>query len=350
MARAMTADQLVAALRKWKVRYREYPGWRTRGRPGGITDANGVMVHHTGSNSQSNDYLNFLFVRGRPEDGIPGPLCNVATDMDGDLHLGAVGRANHAGSGSQATLNRVRAENYQGYAVELQPGSDGVNGNQHYYGNEIRYDGARSMTAAAYRTALLHAAAICDFHGWSALSVIAHREHTRRKSDPGRCPMNKFRTDLAAVLRAGPDGDDMANADEVLAELRKFQKAEAQRYADLANRVQGLINQENGRYADYVRRFNAILAALPNTTNIPPLEPDPDQPTDPVVPTDPNTPVDPTEPTDPNQPVDPGVPTEPDPPANPDVPGDPAQPGEPHQPGDPDVPGEPAPPTEPGSR
>jgi hypothetical protein len=303
----MTADQLVGALRKWGVKFKEYPGWRTRGRPGGITDARGIMLHHTGSNSQSDDYLNFLFVRGRPEDGIPGPLANVATDLDGDLHLGAVGRANHAGSGSLSTLNHVMAEDYRGYAAELQPGPDGVNGNMYYYGNEIRYDGARAMSAAAYRASLLYTAAICDFHGWSALSVIAHREHTRRKADPGFCPMNKFRTDLAAVLRAGPDGDDMANADEVLAELRAFQKAEAQRYADLANRVQGLIdqeegryadltrrvqglvNQEAGRYADYVRRFNAILEALPQTTTIPPLDPEPVDPVDPVDPADPGS-------------------------------------------------------------
>ncbi|GAA1641803.1 hypothetical protein GCM10009744_34680 [Kribbella alba] len=290
MARPMTADQLAGALRKWKVKFREYPGWRTRGRPGGITDARGIILHHTGSNSQTDDYLNFLFVRGRPDEGIPGPLCNVATDLDGDLHVGAIGRANHAGSGSLATLNHVSTQDYRGYAAELSPGPDNVNGNLHYYGNEIRYDGAHSMTAAAYRTALLHAAAICDFHGWSALSVIGHREHTRRKNDPGRCPMNKFRTDLAAVLRAGPDGDDMANADEVLAELRKFEKAEAQRYSDLANRVQCLINQEAGRYQDYVRRLNAILAALPNASASPPV--DPGTPVDPATPTEPATHVD----------------------------------------------------------
>jgi hypothetical protein len=294
LARPMTADQTLAALRKWEVKVREYPGWRTRGRPGGIKDARGIVLHHTGSSSQTDDYLNFLFVRGRPEEGIPGPLCNVATDMDGDLHLGAVGRANHAGSGSLTTLNHVSAEDYSGYSAELRPGPDNIDGNDYYYGNEIRYTGATAMSAAAYRTALLHAAAICDFYGWSALSVIAHREHTRRKDDPGRCPMNKFRTDLAAVLKAGP-GDDMANADEVLAELRKFETAEAQRYADLANRVQGLINQESGRYADYVRRFDAILKALPNAV----LEPDPGTPTDPDNPTDP---ADPADPADPNNP------------------------------------------------
>jgi hypothetical protein len=281
----MTPTQLVAALRKWGVQYREYPGWRTRGRPGGITDVRGVMVHHTGSDSQSTDYLGFLFVRGRPEDGIPGPLCQVATDMDGDLHLGAIGRANHAGMGSLATMNHVVAEDYNGYSSELDPGPDTINGNPHYYGNEIRYVGNRPMSAKAYRTALLYAAAVCDFHGWSALSVIGHREHSRRKADPGRCPMTKFRTDLAAVLRAGP-GDDMANADEVLAELRRFQAKEADRYEDLARRVQQLIDNEAGRYQDYTRRFDAIMAALKQkaATGEPPGPDDGPQPQDPAGP------------------------------------------------------------------
>lgn len=297
MARPMTADQTLAALRKWEVKVREYPGWRTRGRPGGIKDARGIVIHHTGSSSQTDDYLNFLFVRGRPEEGIPGPLCNVSTDMDGDLHLGAVGRANHAGAGSLTTLNHVSAEDYNGYSAELRPGPDNIDGNDYYYGNEIRYTGANPMSAAAYRTALLHAAAICDFYGWSALSVIGHKEHTRRKDDPGRCPMNKFRTDLAAVLKAGP-GDDMANADEVLAELRRFEAAETARYSDLANKMQDLIVAERGRYQDYVRRFDAIMKALPGVA----LDPDP------AIPTDPNTPADPTTPADPSAPVDPSDP------------------------------------------
>jgi len=205
MATPITADQLIAALRKWGVKYKEYPGWRTRTRPGGIVAARGLVEHHTGGGSASDSYLYFLFVEGRPEDGIPGPLCNVATAPDGTLHVGAIGRANHAGSGSQATMNHVAAEDYNGYAAELEPGPDGVNGNAYYYGNEIIYTGLVAPTDAAYQTAVLHAAAICDFHGWSALSAIAHREHTRRKADPGKVPMTKFRTDLATVLRIGPD-------------------------------------------------------------------------------------------------------------------------------------------------
>jgi len=205
MAKPMTADQTVAQMKKWGVPYKEYQGWRTRGRPQGFDDVRGLMIHHTGSDSgQSDDYLYFLFVKGRPEEGIPGPLCNVATDMDGDLHLGAIGRANHAGSGSGAVLAKVSAENYLGFTAELEPGPDNTNGNGYFYGNEVRYDGGQPMTAKQYDASVRWAAAVCDFHRWSALSVIGHREWTLRKNDPGNCPMTKFRADVQARLKAGP--------------------------------------------------------------------------------------------------------------------------------------------------
>jgi hypothetical protein len=165
------------------------------------------MIHHTGSDKgQGDDYLKFLFVNGDPGRNLPGPLCHVSTDMDGDLWLGATGRANHAGKGSSTTLAHVMAEGYNGYGAELKPGPDNVDGNAVYYGNEVRYDGGQPMTAKQYAAATRWAAAVCDFHGWSALSIIGHREHTRRKSDPGNCPMNKFRADVAALLKAGPPG------------------------------------------------------------------------------------------------------------------------------------------------
>lgn len=206
MAKPLTRSQILAALNKWGVKYVEYPGWATRTRPGGLTDVAGTVNHHTGGGSASASYLKFLFVTGRPEDGIPGPLCNVATDTAGVVHLGAIGRANHAGSGSAATLAHVRAEDYAGYRAELKPGPDGTNGNPLFYGNEWIYSGATPPTAAQYRGALLWNAAILDAHGWTALSAIAHREWTLRKNDPYGVLMNKFRTDLAALLKAGPPG------------------------------------------------------------------------------------------------------------------------------------------------
>jgi hypothetical protein len=208
MARPMTADQWLAAMRKWGVPFKEYTGWRTRGRPasaGPFDDVRGVVIHHTGSDAgQGDDYLKFLFVTGRPDEGIPGPLCHTATDMDGDVWLGATGRANHAGRGSGAVLAKATAESYPGFTSELKPGADDTDGNAHFYGNEVRYDGGQPMTAKQYDGAVRWAAAICDFHKWSALSVIGHREWTTRKNDPGNCPMNKFRLAVDARLKAGP--------------------------------------------------------------------------------------------------------------------------------------------------
>lgn len=205
MARPMNKAEWQAAMKKWGVPVKWYPGWDTRGRPGAFSSVNGIVIHHTGSDSQSDGYLDFLFKTGRPADGIPGPLCNVSTDMDGDLWVGAIGRANHAGKGSSNILDAVIKEQYAGYqSPELKPGPDATDGNAHFYGNEVRYDGGQAMTVKQFATAVRWSAAICDHYGWSALSVIGHREWTRRKPDPGMCSMYTFRAAVAALLKAGP--------------------------------------------------------------------------------------------------------------------------------------------------
>jgi hypothetical protein len=203
----MTRSQTIAAMSKWKVPVKYYAGWDTRGRPGDFSSINGIIIHHTGSDSQSDDYLKFLFVTGRPDEGIPGPLCHVSTDMDGDLWVGASGRANHAGRGSSAILNEVITESYSGYrSPELNAGADNTDGNAHFYGNEVRFDGGQRMTDKQWNSAVLWAAAICDHYGWSALSVIGHREWTDRKPDPGCTKMYEFRAAVNARLLAGPPG------------------------------------------------------------------------------------------------------------------------------------------------
>jgi hypothetical protein len=209
----MTAAEFVAALTKWRVPLKLFPGYATRGRPGSWSDVKGVVIHHTGSDSQSDSYDSWLFTEGRASEGIPAPLAHATADFDGDLHLGAVGRANHAGKGSSATLAHVMSEDHDGYDRELSPGADDTDGNARYYGLEVKYDGGQPMTAAQYRTAVLFAAAICDHYGWSALSVIGHREHTRRKNDPGKCSMSQFRRDVRAALLAGPSGTGTRPAD-----------------------------------------------------------------------------------------------------------------------------------------
>jgi hypothetical protein len=252
MATPLTLAQITAAYDKWHVRYQVYAGAGTRGRPGGITDAIGITEHHTGGGSASASYLYFLFITGRPDEGIPGPLCSEATDSGGTVHIGAVGRANHAGMGSSTTRDKVRSESYPGYSSEISPGPDNINGNPLYYGNEWIYSGTVPPTAAMYRGAALAAAARIDAHDWSALSAFAHREHTRRKDDPFGVNMAQFRRDVAAILKAGPaatvnyvatgklevpttdtpttqEGNDMGTWTE--AQLRAMMQAEEEEYA-----------------------------------------------------------------------------------------------------------------------
>jgi hypothetical protein len=150
--------------------------------------------------------------------------------------------------GSSATRDRVMSERYAGYSSELKPGPDSINGNPIYYGNEWIYSGTRPPTVAQYRGAVLAAAARADAHGWTALSFVSHREHTRRKNDPYGVLMYRFRSDVLKVLRAGPNatktyvatgvltttttdagGNDMANWTE--AQLRAMMQAEEEEYA-----------------------------------------------------------------------------------------------------------------------
>jgi hypothetical protein len=204
MAKPMSAAQWRTQMKKWSVPFQEHAGWTTNYRPGSFAPV-GVVIHHTGSDSGQNSesYDNFLFDIGRPAEGIPGPLCQSACEMDGDVILGAIGRANHAGSGSASVLKVVQADKAS-LVAEIKPGPDGTNGNGWFYGLEVKFDGGQPMTAKQYDSAVRWAAAICDFHGWTAGSVIGHKEWSSRKPDPGHTFMAKFRQDVAARLKAGP--------------------------------------------------------------------------------------------------------------------------------------------------
>ena len=75
------------------LRVLEIPGWETRGRAGGNT-FEVLGCHHTGNPGD----VDRLLLDGRPAEGIPGPLCNVALHGNGDVILFASGVANHFGS------------------------------------------------------------------------------------------------------------------------------------------------------------------------------------------------------------------------------------------------------------
>ena len=64
MATPMTESQWKAALKKWKVNTVYLDGWATRGRNFGtggssrpFSNVNGIVIHHTGSDSQAQSYI-----------------------------------------------------------------------------------------------------------------------------------------------------------------------------------------------------------------------------------------------------------------------------------------------------
>ncbi|MFI7238078.1 peptidoglycan-binding protein [Streptomyces cyaneofuscatus] len=198
MAAPLTADAFVRALRAEGVRITEHAGWRghNRNHKGAWGPVHGVMLHHT-AGSSSVGYCR----RGAPE--LPGPLCAGVVAKDGAVHLIGYGRTNHAGSGSSAVLAAVREE------LPLPaPGPDAVDGNARFYGFEIENLGSgRDPYPAAQLDAVERlSAALCRVHGWSAASVIGHKEWTRRKIDPS-FSMAGMRSRIAGRLGGHPVTD-----------------------------------------------------------------------------------------------------------------------------------------------
>ena len=198
MATPLSATAFRAALRAEGVTVVEHGDWSTHNRDsvGAWGPVAGVMLHHTaGTNSVS------LCRTGRSD--LPGPLCVAVIAKDGTVHLVGYGRTNHAGSGSQAVYDAVRAAT----VLPSRPGVDAVDGNAHFYGFEIENlgNGKDPYPEAQLAAVEQVAAAVCRTHGWSASHVIGHKEWTTRKIDPS-FSMASMRTRVAGRLgtRATP--------------------------------------------------------------------------------------------------------------------------------------------------
>ncbi|MFZ3569608.1 peptidoglycan-binding protein [Streptomyces sp. BH097] len=196
MATPLTASAFARVLRDEGVTVREHANWQSHNRnhKGAWGPVNGVMLHHTAGR----DSLALC------RDGtatLPGPLCTGLVAKDGTVHLVGYGRTNHAGSGSAATYAAVRAER----ALPSPPGPDSVDGNIHFYGFEIENLGnGQDPYPSPQLTAVERlSAALCRVHGWTAASVIGHKEWTRRKIDPS-FSMSGMRTRIDARLGVRP--------------------------------------------------------------------------------------------------------------------------------------------------
>lgn len=193
MAPPLSADTLLAKLKAEGVRVAEHSGWRvhSRNHKGPWGPVNGVVIHHTAGSNSLNICINGV-------SGLPGPLCHTHLSKTGVATMVGYGRVNHAGT---FAANAHRAVVNESPAHPQPDAAELIDGNQHYYGIEIENlgTGRDPYPAGQYDQAVRWAAAICRGHGWSADSVIGHKEGTRRKIDPS-FPMADFRKDVAERL------------------------------------------------------------------------------------------------------------------------------------------------------
>jgi hypothetical protein len=201
MAKPMTPEQWLEALRAEGVTdIVEMPGWRTNNRNHikAFTDVHATMIHHTAGEGPGVKTLVF-----QGTDDLPGPLCHDYLDRSGRLYLVGNGRANHAGTVAANAYAAVRDEkSTHPYPDAAEP----LDGNSLSYGLECENSGAvgRTWPAKQYDVAVRVQAARCRFHGWTANSVWAHKEATRRKPVDPRLDMDDFRADVAERLTHEP--------------------------------------------------------------------------------------------------------------------------------------------------
>lgn len=207
MPAPMTPDQMITSLERWGLVVDEHPGWRTNNRNsvGPWGPVNGTMVHHT-AGSDGRGITDLCYV-GRSD--LPGPLCHGVVHKDGSVTLVGNGRANHAGSGSSAVYTAVVNE-----TALPKPGPDTVDGNTHFYGWECvnKGDGSDPWPEDQLDAIARIQAAVCEHHGWSAGSVVGHKEWTTRKVDPRGFSMDSMR---GRVQEHMTRGDGMLTAEEI---------------------------------------------------------------------------------------------------------------------------------------
>ncbi|MFF7977772.1 peptidoglycan-binding protein [Streptomyces sp. NPDC007901] len=196
MATPLSADALLSALRAEGVTVVEHDGWRTHNRAGhgAWGPVNGVIIHHTVTSGTTTSVS--MCFNGRSD--LPGPLCHGVIAKDGTVHLVGNGRANHAGSGDGDVLAAVAAES----ATLPAPNQNNTDGNVHFYGFEcVNLGDGKDPWPDVQLDAMVRAsAALCRAHGWSARSVIGHKEWTNTKIDPRGFTMADFRGRVTARL------------------------------------------------------------------------------------------------------------------------------------------------------
>lgn len=179
---------LASVLRAAEVDVEEYDGWKSRTRSGSF-EPRTVMVHHDASaRGYSPAMARMIFSTGRPD--LAAPLAQLWLDYRGTWHVGAAGRANHAGTGR--AWRAVRADC----------------GNADSLGLEMDLTTGETMPAPMYASLVAGLAGICRGYRWDPVQILGHKEYApRRKVDPF-LDMDRLRRDVGARLatRGGTGG------------------------------------------------------------------------------------------------------------------------------------------------
>lgn len=188
-------------------------GWEKRGnghRQPRVQDS--VMIHHTGGIATSADYL----VRGDPGRDLPGPLCNVHIDPgDRRIRLLGAGPASHAGNGTKANYDRMRAGTAPSLGDMAPRRPDGAwSANRYSAGVEVDgVGGSREWDDWTKRAVLAVSTAFNIAGGWAKDGklgrVWAHKEHTTRKPGDPFADMGVLRRAVRDAIASsaviGPD-------------------------------------------------------------------------------------------------------------------------------------------------
>lgn len=192
---------LAGALRGAGLTVLEHPGWKTRGKDGMRPRV--VIAHHTATHWTTSDaVVTNLLARGRSD--LPGPLCHLGLNRQGQFIVIAAGKANHAGAGSWLGAD----ESVEAIGIEA-----------YNYGNSVAFPSREPWPQVQLDAYQRGVAALLSHLGRDQQSVCAHREWAYpkgRKPDPSGIDMDQFRLQVAyllakedtVILRSGK-GDDI---------------------------------------------------------------------------------------------------------------------------------------------
>lgn len=195
------ATWLLDALRNEGVNVIPLSGWETRGR-GPMGEIKGIMNHHTAGPKDATGTPSLrLIANGRPGfvgggrtyPPLPGPLSQLYLATNGDCHLVAAGRCNHAGEG---VWEGVVTGNLSFIGMEMENAGDGTDD----WPRE-QYEAAIKVNAGVLRH-LYPATPPSSAVRWAC----GHKEYARprgRKIDPA-LPMDQFRLDVQRQLSGSP--------------------------------------------------------------------------------------------------------------------------------------------------